>query len=301
MRVIFLGTSGSMPTPERGASAVAVRLGRDLILFDCGEGTQRQMVIAGLSFHKVTLILITHLHGDHVLGLPGILQTMSLLYRKTPLIVVGPRGLYDYLQVVSSRIGGPTFPVTVKEITSPEVVHVSNFYSISAVSAKHSIEAWSYALNENPHPGRFHPEKAIALGVPKGRFWKRLQDGEELMINGRSIKPREVVDLPRPGRKFVYSGDTLPTDQLRELAVDADLLVHEATFMDELAERAAVDGHSTARQAATLAVEAGVKRLILTHISSRYSDPTPILAEARTVFPSAEVAFDFYEIEISHK
>jgi ribonuclease Z len=189
----------------------------------------------------------------------------------------------------------------VKEIASPEVVYVSSFYSISAVSAKHSIEAWSYSLNENPHPGRFHPEKAIALGVPEGQLWKRLQDGEELMINGRSIKPREVVDLPRPGRKFVYSGDTIPTNQLRELAIDADLLVHEATFLDELAERAAVDGHSTARQAAILAVEAGVKRLILTHISSRYSDPTLILAEAKPVFPSVEVASDFYEIEITLK
>jgi ribonuclease Z len=301
MRVTFLGTSGSMPTPERGASAVAVKLGRDLILFDCGEGTQRQMVIAGLSFHKVTLILITHLHGDHVLGLPGILQTMSLLYRKTPLVVVGPRGLYDYLQVVSSRIGGPTFPVTVKEIASPEVVYVSNSYNITAVSAKHSIEAWSYALNENPHPGRFHPEKAIALGIPKGQLWKRLQDGEELIINGKNIAPREVLDLSRPGRKFVYSGDTVPTDQLRGLATDADILVHEATFLDELSERAAVDGHSTARQAAMLAAEAGVKRLFLTHISSRYNDPTTILAEARTVFPSAEVAYDFLKIEISLK
>jgi len=301
MRVTFLGTSGSMPTPERGASAVAVKLGKDLILFDCGEGTQRQMVIAGLSFHKVTLILITHLHGDHVLGLHGILQTMSLLYRETPLTVIGPRGLYDYLQAVSSRIGGPTFPVTVKEIATSEIVYLSNSYNITAVTAKHSIEAWSYALNENPHPGRFHPEKAIALGIPKGQLWKRLQDGEELVINGKSIAPGEVLDLPRPGRKFVYSGDTVPTEQLRTLSKDADILVHEATFLDELSERAAVDGHSTARQAATLAAEAGVKRLILTHISSRYNDPTPILMEARTIFSAVEVAYDFFKIEISLK
>jgi ribonuclease Z len=301
MKVTFLGTSGSMPTTERSLSAISVKLGRDLILFDCGEGTQRQMLKAGLSFQKITLILITHLHGDHVLGLPGILQTMSLLYRKTPLIVFGPHGLIDYLKVVSERIGEPAFPVIVNEINSSGIINSTDKYNILAVSAKHSVEAWSYAIIETSLPGRFHPEKAISLGIPKGHLWKQLQDGEQLLINDCIIKPSDVVDPPRLGRKFVYSGDTIPTDQLKELAADADLLVHESTFLDELLERAIVDGHSTARQAATIAFESNVKHLILTHLSPRYTDPTPILEEAKSIFPSVEIAFDFYQLDIPLK
>jgi len=298
LKVTFLGTSGSMPTPERGSASVAVRLGREVLLLDCGEGTQRQMVAARIGFTRVSSILLTHLHGDHVLGAPGLLQSMTLQRRETPLDVYGPRGTHAFLQCVSSTVGGPGFPVTVHEIAEPGVVAETKGYTVEVARADHRVEAWSYAIVEKPRSGRFHPERARGLGVPQGVLWKRLQDGEDIEVGGRVVRAADIVDPPRPGRKIVYTGDTRPSDAVASLARGSDLLIHEATFGGELAERAEEDGHSTAGQAAGVASKAGARRLILTHISGRYGDVAPLLEEARKVFPGTDAASDLLTFDV---
>ncbi len=298
MKVVFLGTSGSMPTRRRGSSSVVVSVGRTMYMFDCGEGTQRQMVCAGLGFRRKTMIFLSHLHGDHVLGLPGLLQSMSLLGREKRLDVYGPTGTVGYVRAFSETLGGPSFPVIIHEIAEPGVVYGGDGLEVVAVRSSHRVESWSYGLWEKPRPGRFHPDKARALGVPEGRLWYRLQHGEPVTVDGRVIEPMEVSDPPRPGRRVVYSGDTRPYPGMIELARGADLLIHEATFSHELQERAAEDGHTTAQEAAEVALEAGAKRLALVHISSRYYDPDVLLLEARQVYEDVFVAEDLMEIEV---
>jgi len=301
LKVIFLGTSGSMPTPQRGSSSVVVRRGRELLMFDCGEGTQRQMVKAHIGFQRPMKIFISHLHGDHVLGLPGMLQSMSLMRREKPLHIYGPTGLVDYIKAFSDSLGGPTFPVIIYEIKEPGIIIEIDEYRIIAVEAKHRSTAWSYGIYESPRPGRFHPKKARKLGVPEGELWGKLQKGEVIEHDGRKIDSIQVTDPPRPGRRIIYSGDTSPTEGLLKLSRNADLLIHEATFLDELADRAAEDGHTTALQAAQLAKEAMVELLVLTHISSRYPDPEVVKAEASKVFSNVLVAEDLLELEIPLK
>ena len=298
MKVVFLGTSGSMPTPERSSSSVAVKLGRELVIFDCGEGTQRQMVRGKVGFRRETRILLSHMHGDHVLGLPGLLQTMSLLRREKPLHVYGPTGLVDYVRAFSESLGGPSFPVILYEIQEPGVIFTGERYTLEAVRSIHRVESWSYCLTEKPRPGRFHPNRAKELGVPKGSLWHKLQHGEDVEVDGRLVRSSDVIDPARPGRKIAYSGDTRPTEALEKLAEGADLLIHESTFMDELRDRAEEDGHSTVVEAAELAKRAGVTLLALTHISSRYSDPELLLAEALKVFRNVVVAEDLLELEV---
>ncbi len=298
MKVIFLGTSGSMPTPERSSSSVAVKMGRDVVILDCGEGTQRQMVAAHIGFSRVKLIFVTHLHGDHVLGVPGLLQSMTLQRREEPLEICGPRGIHAFLQGVSNTLGGPCFPVTVHEICEPGVVFEAKSFTVESCRADHRLEAWSYAIVEKPRPGRFHVEKAKAFGAPEGILWKRLQDGEDVEFNGVVIRSSQITDPPRPGRRLVYTGDTRPSEEVTKMAAGADLLIHEATFGDELTERAAEDGHSTVSQAAGVAVKAGVKRLILTHISSRYGDPSSLLEAALKIFPHTVIASDLLEVDV---
>jgi len=298
LKVVFLGTSGSMPTPERSSSSVAVKMGRDVVILDCGEGTQRQMIAAHIGFSRVKLIFVTHLHGDHVLGVPGLLQSMTLQRRDESLQICGPRGTHAFLQGVSNTLGGPGFPVTVNEICEPGVVFEAKSFAVEACRADHRLEAWSYAIVEKPRPGRFHVEKAKAFGVPEGVLWKRLQDGEDVDVNGGVIRSSQITDPPRPGRRLVYTGDTRPSGEVAKMAAGADLLIHEATFGDELTERAAEDGHSTASQAAGIAVKAGVKSLILTHISSRYGDTSSLLEEARKMFPHTIVASDLLEVDV---
>ena len=298
MRLVFLGTSGSMPTKTRGSSSTVLRLGRDLIMFDCGEGTQRQMVRARIGFRRNMVLLVSHLHGDHVLGIPGLLQTMSLLRRERQLDVYGPAGLIDYIKAFTESLGGPTFPVLLHEIQEPGVVHENQRISIHAVRSQHIVESWSYAVVERPRPGRFHPDRAIALGVPEGRLWHMLQHGIEVTVDDRVVKPEQVTDPPRRGRRVVYSGDTRPTAELIELARGADVLVHEATFTEELRERAVEDYHSTAAEAAEVAKKAGVRLLVLNHISSRYPEPRVLLDEAKEVFGNTLVAEDLMELEV---
>ena len=301
MRINFLGTSGSMPSKDRGASGVIVRRGRELLMFDCGEGTQRQMVKVGIGFQLPMRIFITHLHGDHVLGLPGLLQSMSLLRREKKLHVYGPVGLVKFVQAFSESLGGPLFPVILYEVFESGVIHEEKGYRIEAVKAVHRNNSWSYGLFESPRPGRFDPERAKELGLPEGPIWNKLQHSEEVEVDGVIFRPEMVCGPPREGRSIVYSGDTSPNDDLINLARGADVLIHESTFLDELSERAEEDGHTTASQAAEVAKSAGVGRLVLTHISSRYPEPDVVLAEAKKVFDNVVVARDLMEIEVPLK
>lgn len=299
LQLIFLGTGGSIPTPQRGLSAIAIRRKDELLLFDCGEGTQRQMIQARVGFHKKTKIFITHLHGDHVLGLPGLLQTMSLMDREKKLEIYGPKGIKAFVEAISQTVHfSLTFPVQVHEIEAGLVCEEKE-YLVHAASSNHNNSSLAYALIEKPRPGRFHPEKAKSLGVPEGPLWSRLQGGSSVKLpDGRIVKPEVVVGPPRPGRKIVYSGDTRPSENLVKLAENADLLIHEATFDDELLERANEDGHSTPSQAAETAKKAGAKWLVLTHISARYRDAGLLLEQARKIFSNTELAEDFLKLEL---
>ena len=301
IKITFLGTSGSMPTPERGSSSQVIRFGRELLMFDCGEGTQRQMVKAHIGFQRHMMIFISHMHGDHVLGIPGMLQSMSLIGREKPLYIYGPEGLVEYIKAFSDSLGGPSFPVILYEINEPGIVRETEEYRVEAIRAIHRETAWSYGLFEFPRPGRFYPEKAVKLDIPKGKLWGRLHHGEIIELNGRKVYPDQVRGPERPGRTIIYSGDTAPNEKLIELSKDADLLIHEATFLDELAGRAAEDGHTTAFQAAQIAKEADVKLLVLTHISPRYPESEILRLEAENLFKDVLVAEDLLELELPLK
>jgi ribonuclease Z len=303
LEVVFLGTAGSIPTPTRSLPAIAIiRLG-ELIIFDCGEGVQRQMVKAGIGFNKRTKIFITHMHGDHMLGLPGLIQTMSLLHRDKPLEVYGPCGLKAFIHAVETALRSPpTFPLKLREISQDGLVCDEEDYSIHCIQANHTPPSFSYSLIEKDRPGKFYPEKAATLGVPEGILWSRLQQGSAVKLrDGTVVKPEAVVGPPRPGRKIVYSGDTTFSPALVKLAKDADLLIHDCTFDDDLSERAKEDGHSTPSQAAKTARRSNAKRLVLTHISARYKTAKTLLDQARKVTANVEVADDFMRIQLSLK
>ena len=303
LSVIFLGTSGSTPTPQRSLPAIAIRRKGEIILFDCGEGVQRQMIMAKLSFHRKMKIFITHMHGDHVLGLPGLIQTMSLFDRQRKLEIYGPKGLKEFIDVIQKTVQYTlTFPIEIHEIAKAGTICEEDEYTVFAVEVDHVIPSFAFALIEKPRPGKFYPEKAKKLGIPEGPLWSRLQRGYSVTLpDGRTVKPSEVVGPPRPGRKIVYSGDTRPCMNLVRLAENADLLIHDATLDDELAEKAYEDGHSTPSQAAEIARKAGVDKLVLTHISARYKSAEKLLEQAKKVFPNVFVAEDFMKIEIPLK
>jgi len=299
MRIIFLGTSASVPTVERSLPAIAIRREGELILFDCGEGTQRQMIRAKIGLNREMKVLITHMHGDHVLGLPGVLQTMSLYGRTRTLNVYGPPGVKAFLEAIVEtvrfRLG---FQILVHEVGEGTVCEGEG-YKIHAAWAEHTVPTLAYALVEDPRPGRFNPEKAASHGVPEGPLWSRLQRGLTVRLeDGRVVKPEDVLGPPRSGRKIAYISDTRPSERLLRLAENADVLIHEATFSDELAERAREDMHSTAGEAALFASKAGVRLLVLTHISARYTDPTILFQQARKVFPNVKVAEDLMSIDV---
>jgi ribonuclease Z len=270
-------------------------------MFDCGEGTQRQMVRAHIGFQRPMKIFISHLHGDHVLGLPGLLQSMSLMRREKELHIYGPVGLIEFVKAFSESLGGPTFPVILYEVNEPGVIDQTEEYNIVAVKAQHRATAFSYGFFEAPRRGRFHPERARKLGVPEGELWGRLQHGETVMVNEVVVHPSQVCEPERTGRSMVYSGDTSPNEALMELSKKVNLLIHEATFLDELSDRALEDGHTTVLQAAQFARDAEVGQLVLTHISSRYPDSEILLEEAVKIFPNTQVAEDLLEIDIPLK
>jgi ribonuclease Z len=299
MKITFLGTTGSIPTVQRGLPAIAVQRDRELLLFDAGEGTQRQMAFAHLSPLKIDAIFITHLHGDHFLGLAGLVQTMSLLDRAKPLEVYCPVGererLETYLKIPHYTL---TFDVIIREL-EPNAELKRRGYSILTSETEHPTTELAYALVEDERLGRIDAQKAMALGVKPGPDFSLLKEGESVKLpNGQVVRPEEVVGGKRKGRKIVYTGDTKPSDKIVEFARGADVLIHESTLSDELLKKADENSHSTPSGAAEIARRANVKQLILVHISPRYEDDSVLLEQARKVFPNTIVAKDLLEIEI---
>ena len=295
----FLGTGAATPTVDRNVAGLAVQREGETLLFDCGEGNQRQMMRYGVGF-SFTEIFFSHYHADHILGVTGLLRTMGLQDRSAPVILYGPRGAQRILGgAISLGIERNKFPVEIREVRPGDRLTRAE-YDIVIFEADHRPDTVGYALAEHTRLGRFNPDRARELGVPEGPLWGRLHKGETIMLeDGRGISPADLVGSPRRGRTLVYSGDTRPSLAVVEAARGADLLIHEATFGSDELERAKETGHSTAAEAARVAVEAGVRRLVLTHISPRYTRDAPeLLAEARAVFPETVVARDGMVVDV---
>lgn len=296
----FLGTSSATPTKSRGLPAIAIQREGEVILLDCGEGVQRQVMSAGIGLNKETAILITHLHGDHVTGLLGLLQTMGMSQRKKPLTVVAPRPLSKWLEVTSELLHiGLTFPVNFVTAKGGSALRVGEF-EIRVARANHTVETYAYVVAEKPRPGVFYPAKARNLGVPEGRLWSRLQKGRSVRVGRRTIRPGQVVGPRRPARRIGYSGDTRPTAGLTRFFSRCDLLIFDSTFMEKDRDKAVERKHSTSREAATLAKNAEVERLILTHFSARYQTAAGLVKEARSVFPRADAARDGMMVDVDY-
>jgi ribonuclease Z len=303
MRVIPLGTSSGRPTLKRNVSALALAREAEWLLFDCGEGTQTQIARAGLSPSRLSAVFVTHLHGDHFNGLPGLLSTMGLDQRTRELTLIGPRGIREYMDTLERlRVSFVTYPVALTEFASlPEMTIVREMadYKVSACELDHRIFALGYRVDERPRPGRFNVERARSLAVPEGPLWGRLQSGNDVQLeDGRVVRPSDVLGPERPGKSVAYCLDTRPCAASAELARGVDLLIHEATYTEEFAQEARDYGHSTAAQAARTARDAGANQLLITHFSTRFPDATPLLAEARAIFPNTVLAEDLVEIEV---
>jgi ribonuclease Z len=296
--VVFLGTAASMPTAQRGPAALLVRRGSERLLFDCGEGTQRQLQRSAIGLPDLQEIFLTHFHADHFLGLPGMLKTFALRGRdETPLTVYGPRGLRELFNRLRPFLGRLPYPLTLVELEVGERLERDD-YAIEGFAVDHGSAALGYALTEAERPGRFDVAAADRLGVPDGPARGRLQSGAEVTVeSGRTVTPADVLGEARPGRTLVLTGDTAPSPLVVQAAHGADLLVHEASFMTDEKERARETMHSTAAEAAEVARLAQVRLLALTHVSPRYFGPE-LGDEARDVFPDTVVPRDFDLIEM---
>lgn len=295
LSVLFLGTAGSVPTAQRALSGTLVRRGGERMLFDCGEGTQRQLV-KSVGLIPVEEIFITHFHADHYLGLPGMLKTFDLQERSVPLTVYGPTGLKDLLKSLRRIFGRLHYQLDLVELGPGDSLKRPD-YTITTFPTDHTTESIGYLMAESDRPGHFDTDRAKELGVAEGPDFGRLQSGDSIEVDGRQVLPADVLGHPRQGRKIVLTGDTAASEVTESAAYKADLLVHEATFGDEEAERAQATAHCTARQAAELAAAAEVKLLALTHLSTRYFG-SEILDEARSVFKNTVVPRDFDTVEI---
>ncbi len=299
LALTFLGTGAAIPSLERNVAAIALAREGETLLFDCGEGTQRQMMRYGVSF-SLRDIFFTHFHADHLLGLTGLVRTLGLQDRVDPLRLYGPRGARKVLEhALAVGIERNKFPVEIEELSPGDRVARPG-YDLVAVEADHRATSIAYALVEHTRLGRFQRERVRELGVPEGPLWGRLHRGETVELpDGRRIGPTDLVGPPRAGRTVVISGDTRPSAAIAEVARGADLLVHEATFSAEEADKAVQTGHSTAAEAAGIARDAGVRRLVLTHISARYSREAPeLLMEAQAIFPATTVARDGLTVDV---
>jgi len=292
IRIVFLGTSAGMPSRSRNVASVAVVMDGRVLLFDCGEGTQQQLMHAEqVRSGGIEAIFITHLHGDHLFGLPGLLSSLGLGGRRDPLTVYGPHGLAAYLKAIPYF--GIAYELTVIEIEAGEVRR-GNGYRVHAAPVVHHAPCFAYRVDEDERPGKFDADKARALGVPPGPLFGALQRGED--VDG--VRSADVVGPSRPGRSVVYCTDTRPCESAVTLARGANVLIHESTYDATLSAEAKARDHSTAAEAATVAREAEVERLILTHISPRYESSDTLVEEARAIFPSTEAASDFAAFEI---
>lgn len=302
MKIIFLGTGGSMPTKERALTSIAIRLNGEILLFDAGEGTQKQMTETNVSPMNLDTIFISHFHGDHFLGIPGLIQTMSLMNRERDLKIYGPPGTEDRItQLLKIPIYDLKFNVRLKDLKPGEKESFEG-YSIETAETNHSIPGIAYALIEDERPGKFYPEKAKELGIEPGPKYSRLQKGETIELpDGQKIEPSQVMGPPRPGRKVVYADDTRPSKEIIKLSKKADVLIHDGTFGGELKEEAKIGGHSTVKDAAEIAKKAEVEKLILTHISPRYTNTPELEKQAQEIFPNSIFAKDFMELDVDLK
>jgi ribonuclease Z len=301
LSLTFLGTGASIPTIDRNVAGLAVQREGETILFDCGEGNQRQMMRYGVGF-SFREIFFTHYHADHMLGVIGLLRTMGLQDRSTPVTLYGPKGAQRVLgSAITLGIERNKFPVEIVEIKAGDRLGRDE-YEIVVFETEHRADTVGYALVEHSRLGRFNPERARELGIPEGPLWGQLHKGKTVTLgDGRTLSPADLVGAPRPGRVLVYTGDTRPHRSVIEAARAADLLVHEATFGGDELERAKETGHSTAAEAARVALEAGARRLVLTHISSRYNrDASELLAEAKAVFPETVIARDGMTLDVPY-
>jgi ribonuclease Z len=302
LTLTFLGTSAARPTVERGVSSVALEREGETMLFDCGEGTQRQMMRYGVGF-SLGEVFFTHFHSDHFLGVIGLVRTLGLQGRTEPLRLLGPKGGTRILKAaLELGVERSPFPVEIVELAPGEKLGRKG-YDLEVHPADHGGNAVAYVLREHQRLGRFDPDKAKALGIPEGPLWGKIHKGETVSWGeGRSAGPSELVGPPRPGRLVVISGDTRPSETLSRAAAGADLLVHEATFTEEEKDRALDTRHSTAREAAQVARAAGVKRLVLTHLSARFSAQwTDLLDEAREIFSETVVAKDGMIVDVPYQ
>ena len=293
--MLFLGTAGSLPSARRGLPATLIRRGGDGLLFDCGEGTQRQLLRSS-GLVDLEHIFLTHMHADHVLGLPGMVKTFALRGRDAPLTVYGPPGLRALFTVLRSVIGRPPYELRLVELEANEPVAFDG-YLVAPFAVEHRVPAYGYALIEEDRPGRFDDARARELGIAPGPDFGRLQRGESVMGRLGEVRPEQVLGAARRGRKVVLTGDTRPAEVTRAVAHEADLLVHESTFGEQDGDRARETGHSTARGAGELAAAAGVALLALTHVSPRYAG-AELRDEARAVFERTIVPRDFDRVEL---
>ena len=294
MRVLTLGTGAGRPTLQRNASATALEYEGEVFLFDCGEATQLQLIRSPLKWGGLKAIFIGHLHGDHLYGLPGLLGSMSMGERVDPLKVFGPIGIKAYLRIhQDTKSLWVNYPLEVIEIEGPGMILETERYQFFTAALSHIIPCWGYAFREKPRPGSFDEAKARELGIPEGPERMDLVRGHSVRLaDGRLITPETLVGPPRPGRSLAYCLDTRPCPEVLELAQGVDLMLHESTFSAEFQSEAHQWGHSCAADAGRMAQEAGVRRLVLTHISPRYTDPFPLLLEAQAQFPATELAED---------
>lgn len=302
MRLIFLGTSSATPTKERGLSSIALIRGSELILFDAGEGMQRNYIKAGLGMNRKMKIFITHMHADHCVGLLGLLQTMGLQGREKSLDIYGEPRLEEFIRENMRIINfGLTFDVTVRKIEEEGLVVKESDYQISCCEGLHSVPSLAYCLEEYNRPGAFNINEARRLGVPEGELYRKLQHGQDIVHKSKTIRSSQIVGPPRKGRKIGISGDTRPTDKLAKFFNGCNALVFESTYSHDKQQKAIENRHSTAAEAAMLAKEAGVDKLLLTHFSARYEATSLLVREARAIHSNVESAEDLKEVKIPNE
>ncbi len=298
MKLVFLGTSAAQPTEDRGLSCICLEREGEILMFDAGEGAQVSYLKSGLGWNKKMKIFVTHMHGDHCIGVLGLLQTMTLQHRTEPIEIYGPDGIEQFIgENIRILQFGLSFPVMITAVR-PGLVCEEKAYAVYAEQAEHSVLAFSYLFSEKDKPGKFDREQAVKLGIPEGPLWHELQLGQEVKVGTTMFKPSQVVGEKRSGKKIGISGDTRPTKLLEEFFKNCDYLSFDCTFSDVLKDRAAETHHTTAKEAAILAKNANVSNLILTHFSARYKDEAELLQEAKQIHNSVIAAKDLLEIEI---
>ncbi|RAP53249.1 MAG: ribonuclease Z [Methanosphaera sp. rholeuAM270] len=301
MELTFLGTASAIPTKTRNHASIVLKIYDRTVLFDCGEGTQKQIMDAQVSPMKIDDIYISHLHGDHILGLPGIIQSLAFRGRTRPLNIYGPKGITDLMECIQ-KLGFFTisYEIIVHEITDDDIViYRQNNFLIKAMKMKHTVTNYAYKIEEIKQP-KFLRAKAIGLGIPPGPLFGKLQSGIPVIVNGKKILPEQVLGPPREGVKLVYSGDTIPQEQMIYFARGVNVLIHEATFAKEYQEKAIENGHTIAEDAAHIAKNANVEQLILTHLSNRYTSSKTLEDEAKKIFQNTVYAEDMMTVIVEN-